>query len=329
MKVCVFGAGAIGCHIAARMSAAKAAEVSVIARGRSLEAIRANGVVLKSGGKEVRGKPIAVTDDSSTLPKQDAVIVALKAHAVPSLAAEMEKLLAPLGVAVFMLNGLPWWWNQGRSGSAASLPLLDPQGELWKRLRERTLGCVLYSPNEIVSPGVVEHIGGNRFVIGEPSNENTQRLQAVIDAFSKSDLPTEAAKDLRAEIWRKLIGNAAGNSLAALTRLGHYALATDVGVRTVAVGIMRETLDVAAALGWDLRSEIDPEKLATRAQPGPSSTPSMLQDILLLRPVEVEAHLGQTQAFARDKRVSTPTIDIVLPLLRGLDKAQRALSAQT
>jgi 2-dehydropantoate 2-reductase len=326
MKVCIFGAGAVGCHIAARMAAANKAEVSVVARGANLQAIRAHGIVLKSGGEEIRGKPAAATDDSSTLPKQDAVIVTLKAHAVPDLAAEIDHLLAPQGVAVFMLNGLPWWWKQGRAGTAASLPLLDPRGELWKRLREKTLGCVLYSPNEIVSPGVVLHIGGNRFLIGEPGGEKTPRLQAVIDVFRNSALPAEAPADLRGEIWRKLVNNASSNSLAALTRLGHFEIASDPGVKAVGIGIMRETLEVAAALGWDLRKEIDPEKMASRAQPGPSSSPSMLQDVLLGRPLEVEAHLGQTQAFAREHRVATPTIDVVLPLLRGLDKSQRALS---
>lgn len=330
MKVCVFGAGAVGCHIAARMSAAGAAEVSVIARGPNLQAIRSQGILLKSGSEEIRGKPAAATDDPSTLPKQDVVIVTLKAHAVPGLAAEIEKLLAPQGVAVFMLNGLTWWWHQGRPGQARGgaqgvLPLLDPQSELWSRLREKTLGCVIYSPNEVVSPGVVSHIGANRWVIGEPSDEVTPRLQAVIDLFCKSGLPAEAPKDLRAEVWRKLMNNASGNSLAALTRLGHYEISTDPGVKALGIAIMRETLEVAAALGWDLRREVDPEKIASRAQPGPSSPPSMLQDILLGRPLEVEAHLGQTQAFARDKGVATPTIDVVLPLLRGLDKSQRAL----
>jgi 2-dehydropantoate 2-reductase len=119
------------------------------------------------------------------------------------------------------------------------------------------------------------------------------------------------------------MSNASGNTLAALTRLGHYEMATDPGVKQLGIRIMRESLDVAAALGWDLRKEIDVEKIASRASPGPSSPPSMLQDVLRGRPLEVEAHLGQTQAFAREKGVQTPTIDVVLPLLRGLDKTLR------
>lgn len=327
MKVCIFGAGAVGSHIAARIAAAKTADVSVVARGANLDAIRKNGILLKSGKDEIHGKPTAATDDSSSLPKQDVVIVSLKAHSVPALAGEIERLLAPQGCALFMLNGLTWWWNQGR-GQAGALPLLDPDNALWNTLREKALGCVVYSPNEVVSPGVVSHIGGNRFVIGEPSDQKTERVQRVVDLFCKSNLPAVVAEDIRGEVWRKLMNNASGNTLAALTRRGHYEIASDPGLKRLGIEIMRETLDVAAAMGWDLKSEVDPEKIASRATPGPSSPPSMLQDVLLGRPVEVEAHIGQTQAWAREKGVQTPTLDVLVPLLRALDKSQRELAKQ-
>lgn len=327
MKVCVFGAGAIGGHIAARMAATRAAEVSVIARGAQLEAIRKNGLTLKSGNEEVRGKPSLATDDPKSVSKQDLVIVTLKAHAIPAVAASVEQMLAPQGSVLFPLNGLVWWWNQGLPGNKGALPLLDPQGELWNRLRERALGCVVFSPNEVVSPGVIVHIGGNKFVIGEPGNQKTPRVQAVVDLFNKSGLPAEIPADLRAEVFRKLMNNASGNTLAALTRLGHFEIASDPDVKRLGMEIMRESLNVAAALGWDLRKEVDVEKIASRATPGPSSPPSMLQDVLLGRPLEVEAHLGQTQAFAREAGVPTPTIDIVLPLLRRLDRTLRAAAA--
>lgn len=323
MKVCVFGAGAVGSHIAARLAAAKHAQVSVLARGAQLEAIRQNGILLKSGGEEIRGTPAAATDDPATFPKQDVVIVTLKAHALAGVAAQIDQLLAPQGCAVFMLNGLTWWWRQGRPGEQGPLPLLDPEGTLWMRLRERTLGCVVYSPNEVVSPGVVVHIGANRFVMGEPTDEKTSRVQTVVDLFNESGMAAEISADLRGEVWRKLMNNASANTLSALTRLGHYEIASDPDVKRLGIAIMRETLNVAAAMGWDLRKEIDVEKIASRATPGPSSPPSMLQDVLLGRPLEVEAHIGQTQAFAREKGVPVPTIDVVLPLLRALDRAIR------
>lgn len=327
MKVCVLGAGSVGGHIAARVAAAGHAEVSVVARGAHLEAIRKSGITLKSGGQEINGRPAAATDDATSLPPHDVVIVTVKAHAVPALAATVEKLLKPDGVAVFPLNGLTWWWNAGRDASKGALSLLDPGGELWTRLRERTIGCVIYSPNEVVSPGVIAHIGANRWLLGEPSDRKTPRLQAIAELFTKSGLPAEVPADIRAEVWRKLMNNASGNTIAALTRRGHYEISTDPGLKQIGIAIMSESLDVAAALGWDLRKEIDPEKIASRATPGPMSPPSMLQDVLLERPIEVEAHLGQTQAFARETGVKTPTIDVVLPLLRGLDKSIRAAKA--
>jgi 2-dehydropantoate 2-reductase len=258
------------------------------------------------------------------LPQQDIVLVTLKAHALPALAETLDRLTAPQGSIVFMLNGIPWWWQHGRPGPQAALPLLDPEGALWTRLRERTLGCVIYSPNELEAPGVVLHHGGNRWVIGEPGDQTTPRLRTVIELFSSAGLPADSVADLRAEIWRKLMNNASGNTLAALTRRGHFEIASDPDLKRIGMSIMRETLDVAAALGWDLRKEIDVEKIAGRATPGPGPKPSMLQDVLLGRPVEVEAHLGQTQAFARERRVPVPTIDVALPLLRGLDRSLRA-----
>ena len=153
MKVCIFGAGALGSHIAARISAANTAEVSVVARGAQLEAIRKQGLLLKSGGKEIRGKPTTATDDPASLPPQDIAVVTLKAHALPALAPTLERLLAPDGCAVFMLNGIPWWWRQGRPGTEGALPLLDPDGALWEKLRKKALGCVVYSPNELEAPG--------------------------------------------------------------------------------------------------------------------------------------------------------------------------------
>ncbi|MGZ5170564.1 MAG: ketopantoate reductase family protein, partial [Burkholderiales bacterium] len=238
MKVCVFGAGAVGGHIATRMSAAGLADVSVVARGAHLDAIRKRGLTLKSGGDEIHAKPQVATDDAAALPQQDLVLVTLKAHALPQLAATLERLVAPQGTIVFMLNGIPWWWPYGRSGAKGPLRLLDPDGELWTRLREKTLGCVIYSPNELEAPGVVVHHGGNRWVIGEPSDQTTPRLRTVVDLFSKSGLPAEVPVDVRAEIWRKLMNNASGNTLAALTRLGHHAISSDPDLKQLGILIM-------------------------------------------------------------------------------------------
>lgn len=328
MKVCVFGVGAVGGHFATRLCAAESAEVSVIARGAQLDAIRSRGLLLKSGREQIRGMPKHATNDPASLPPQDVVLVTMKGYVLPALADTFARLVAPNGSLVFCLNGLPWWWRYGLKGSQAHLPLLDPEGVLWSKLREKTLGCVMYSPNDVESPGVILHQGGHRYVFGEPDGTASERVRAIADLFSRSGLPAEVSPDLRAEIWRKLSSNAAGNPLSALTRLGHADIGADDGLRSLSTAIKNETLAVAAALGWDLRSELNAPQPARRAAPTSGSEvraprASMLQDVLQGRPVEVESHLGQTQAFAREVGVPVPAIDVVLPLLRGLDRSLR------
>lgn len=325
MKVCVFGAGAVGGHFGARLAAKKLAEVSVVARGAQLEAIRDRGLTLKSGGEEIHGMPAHVTDDPASLPTQDFVVVTMKSYTLPALADTFTRLLAPTGAVLFGLNGIPWWWRYGSKGPQTHLPLLDPDGALWSNLRERTLGCVMYSPNDVVSPGVVLHKGGNRYVMGEPNNTASERVRALVDLFSASGLPSEVSPDLRAEIFRKLTSNASSNPLSALTRLSIADISADDGLRALSAAIRNETLEVAAAMGWDLRSEVDTERQARRpAAAGPTPRPSMYQDVLLGRRLEVESHLGQTQAFARELGVPVPHIDVVLPILRGLDRGLRS-----
>lgn len=325
MKVCVFGAGAVGGHVAARLSAAQADEVAVVARGERLRAIRERGLTLRSGGQEIKAKPAIVTADPSALPPQDLIVVTLKAPTLPDAAESLARLLAPDGCAVFLLNGIPWWWPHGLPGARGPLPLLDPEGKLWTRLGpEKALGCVVYSPNEMEAPGVIVHIGANRFVMGEPDGSSSARLNAAVELFNRGGITAEAAADVRREIWRKLVSNASGNPLSALTGLMLGELGADAELRRVMADIMRETLAVAAALGWDLRSEMDAEKIAMRPGRKPDIRSSMSQDVLLKRPLEVEAQLGQTQAFARAKGVEVPTIDVILPLLRGLDRSLRS-----
>jgi len=169
MKICIFGAGAVGSHVAARLSAARADTISVVGRGTNLNAIAARGITLRSNDDpEITGMPHSVTDDPSTLPQQDILLVSLKATALPGAADALAKLLAPDGVAVFLNNGLTWWWPYGLPGNPGPLSLLDPEGKLWKQLASRALGCVVQSPNEIVEPGVVVHKGRCRFIIGQP-----------------------------------------------------------------------------------------------------------------------------------------------------------------
>ena len=324
MKVCIFGAGAVGGNIAARLIAAKTCDVAVVARGAQLQAVRTRGFTLRMGGQEIHGKPQTATDDPSTLPPQDVVLVAVKATAaLPAAAPAIGKLIAPGGCAVFLNNGIPWWWRHGLKGATGTLSLLDPASTLWNQVKpERTLGCVVHSPNDLVEPGVIVHTGPNHLILGEPDNSAGERLNKVIEMLRGGGIDARVSNELRRDIWQKLVLNASGNTLAALTQVDLGGLGTDPGLCELAMKVMREALAVAAAQGWDLNAEMDVEKLARRGKPG--QRPSMLQDVTQRRALEVEALLGQIQAFARELKIATPSIDVILPLLRGLDKSMRA-----
>jgi 2-dehydropantoate 2-reductase len=323
MKVCIFGVGAVGCHMAARLLSANADEFSLVARGTMLKDIREHGVTLRSNGKEEwHAKPKVITDDPSTLPPQDVVLVCIKAPAMSAAAAAIGRLLAPGGVAVFLCNGVPWWFRHGVPGAGGTLPLLDPEGALWREVKaERTLGCVVLSPNEIVAPGVVEHNGLHKLQIGEPDNTISPRLTAVVDMIKRSGMDVVASNDVRKDMWRKLCMNASGNTVTALTRNDLKQASVDDGLRKISCDIMRETLAVAAAMGSDLRREIDVEEASHRGRAGQRT--SMMQDAVAGRPMECEALMGQTQAFARELGLATPATDIILPLLRGLNRSFR------
>ena len=179
----------------------------------------------------------------------------------------------------------------------------------------------MHCPNDLVEPGVIAHTGPNHLIIGEPDGTSSARLKAVGEMFTRGGIETHLSNDLRRDIWQKLSLNASGNTLAALTRVDLGGLGADPDLCALSISVMREALAVAAAQGWDLRPEMDLEKLARRGKPG--QRPSMLQDVLQKRPMEVEALLGQIQAFARENSIAAPNIDIILPLLRGLNRSNQ------
>ena len=325
MKVCVFGAGALGGHLAAQLIAAKNCELSLITRGTHLAAIRERGITLKVGGRELGGKPFAATDNSATLPPQDIVFVALKAQTLPAAAAAIGKLIKPDGCAVFLLNGIPWWFNHTLPGSKGTLPLLDPDGALWREVRpERSVGSVVYSPNEVVAPGMIVNSNQNRWVFGEPDLTASARLKTIVELVRATGIDIEESTDIRRELFKKLANNASNNTLCSLTRLDSAGVSNDDGIAGLSMGIISETLAVAAKLGWDLSKEVDPRQVATRGRGKPGAKPSTLQDVLAGKSLEIDGLLGQTQAFARELGVATPVIDVCVPLLRGLDSSLRA-----
>lgn len=323
MKVCIFGAGAVGGHAAARMIFTGAAHVSIVARGPHLAAIRQRGLILRTEGAEIGGRPVAATDDPAQLPPQELVIVTLKAPAQPAAAESIARLIAPDGVALFAMNGVPWWWRKGHA-DAGPLERIDTDGALWRAIRpERALGAVVNSSNHVVEPGVIVHSGAKRWTIGDPDAPASARAQKVVDLFNAAGMEGMLATDIRRDVWRKLMTNISGNPVAALTRLAGKDTPTIAGLDHVAMKLIEEALLVAAADGCDLRSEITPEAIVKPERGRFPGKPSMLQDVEAGRALEANALMGQVQDFARAYGIATPTIDIVFALLSGLDRSLR------
>jgi len=325
MKVCIFGAGTLGGHLAARFITANNADLSLVGRGAQLAAIRSNGISLTSGGRSYGGKAAVATDNPASLPPQDVVFVALKGQMLPAAAQAIGKLLKPDGCAVFLLNGIPWWFNHAHPGQQGTLPLLDPDGALWREVRpQRVIGGVAYSPNTLLAPGVIAHAGHNRWLFGEPDNAMSARLKTVVDLVGGTGIESVASTEIRREIFRKMSANASNNSLGALTRLDTTAIAEDEGLAELATAIISETLAVAARLGCDMSNEIKPAEVARRSRGKPGQKPSTVQDAIAGKSLEIDGLIGQTQAFARELGIATPVIDVCYTLLRGLDASFRA-----
>lgn len=330
MRVCVFGAGSVGGYLAARLLKSGAAEVSVVARGEQLRAIRENGLRLLAPGEDFVVHPHRATQDARALPPQDLVFVTLKSQSQSAAAAGIAEVLGPHGSAVFVNNGIPWWWKYHGTGTGTPLPLLDPENDLWRQVQPgRTLGCVIYSANEVVRPGVVRHTANNHWLIGEPDERISPRLTAAVSLMKAAGLNAEAVDNIRTRIWAKLLRNTALNSLCALTRLPVNDLSVMPGMQALFASVVDEVAAISAADGVDLSEHLEVAKAtlirgaAIDETKAASIRPSMLQDVLQGRSLEVEAILGQVQAIAGERGMPCPGLDVLVPLMRALDSSIR------
>ena len=219
MKICIFGAGAIGGLIGAKLAAKGEAEVSLIARGPHLAAMRENGLTLREGERETR-VAVTATDDPAELGVQDYVILALKAHAVPGILDAIQPLLGPSTAVVTAQNGMPWWYFYEHDGPHAGrrIEAVDPGGRIWHAIGpERAIGCVVYPAAELEAPGIVHHVEGDRLPLGEPSGEKTERVTALSRVLVAAGLRAPVRPQIRNDIWVKLWGNLSFNPISALT----------------------------------------------------------------------------------------------------------------
>ncbi len=315
MKICIFGAGAIGGYMGAKLARA-GADVSLVARGPHLAAMREKGLTLieEEGTFSV---PVTASDDPAELGPQDYVIITLKAHSVPPVVGRMQPLIGEGTTIVSGVNGVPWWYFHGIDGPLAGTRLdsVDPGGAQWDGFGpERVLGCVVYPAAEVIEPGTVKHIEGNRFSLGEPTGEKSERAVRLSEALNSVGLKAPVRPRIRDEIWVKLWGNLSFNPISALTHATLDVLCTDEGTRKVARDMMVEAQQIAEKLGVKFPIDVD-RRIDGGAAVGAHRT-SMLQDLDAGRPMEIDALVASVQELGRLTETPTPTIDTVLALIR-------------
>jgi 2-dehydropantoate 2-reductase len=325
MKVCVFGAGAIGGYLAAKLAGAGKVELTVVARGPHLAAIQAKGLTLIEGGQTATHR-VAATGDTSSLPEQDAILLTVKANAVKAALPMLEPLLGTDTAVVTMQNGIPWWYFYDHGGvyEDTMLTTVDPGGFIARGIgAKRAVGAVVYPATGVEAPGVVRHVEGRRISLGEPSGEKTKRVAGIAEALVAAGLQAPVRADIRDEIWLKLWGNLSFNPISALTGATLAAIVADAGTRAVARAMMVEAEAVGKALGVTFPLDVD-KRIAGGGAVGEHKT-SMLQDFERNRQPEIEPVVGAVAELGRLTRVPTPTIDTVLALVRRL-AAERGLS---
>ena len=314
MKICIYGAGAIGAYLGARLIEA-GCEVTLIARGPHLQAMRENGLTLQTGDEQ-QTLQVNCTDNPAEVGPQDYVVVTLKAHSVAPIVEQILPLLGPDTPIVTAQNGVLWWYFHGLPGPWENhqLDTADTDGLIWKTLGpERAIGCVVYPSCEVVEPGVVRHLDGDRFMLGEPDGSKSERVVALADAFSSAGLKAPVRKKIRDDIWFKLLGNATFNPVSVLTGGTLEQMCRDPGVRAVIRGMMHEAQQVADRLG--VKFVMDIEKRINGAENVGAHKTSMLQDFDQGRPLEIDALVASVSELGRLVDVPTPTLDAVLSMV--------------
>lgn len=314
MKICVFGTGAIGGYLAAKLARTDA-QLTCIARGKQLEAIRSRGLTLIENDRR-QNQQVDCTDRPGQVGPQDVVFVTLKSHTVPPAAADIAELLGPETAVVTAYNGLPWWFFYGQQGSESmSLESVDPGRRLWEQIGpERAIGCVVYPAARVVEPGVIEHQFGSRFALGEPDGTETPRLKSIAAQLVAAGLTAPLESSIRTGICTKLVANASYNPVSVLTGSSLGQMIDDVAVNRLLRRMMHEAIEVTASVGISV--PVSPAELLELTRPLGDHQTSMLQDLEAGRSLELDPIVGAVQELGRLHAVPTPTIDIILALAK-------------
>ena len=323
MRICIYGAGAIGAGLGVQLSLT-GKDVTLIARGPHLEAMQKNGVRLLIDGEERVAHPHCIEDPAEAGP-QDYIIITLKAHSLPGVADNIHSMLGPDTTVVTGVNGIPWWYFYKLKGRYENhkLDSVDPGGRFWDAVGpQRAIGFVVYPAAEIVEPGVIRHIEGDRYTLGEPDGQSSARTDNLCAALKDAGFKSRVRNNIRDDIWVKLWGNLCFNPISALTHATLDKVAGEAGTGGVCRLMMLEAQEIGEKLGARFRVDVD-RRLAGGAAVGPHKT-SMLQDLELGRSMEIDALVTVVQELGKLVGVPTPTIDVVLALIQ-----QRARIAGT
>ena len=314
MKVCIYGAGAIGGFVGAKMAMA-GADVSLVARGPHLRAMQENGLRLRMDGQE-HTTQVRATDDPATLGPQDYIFVALKAHSIPGVVDTMQPLLGNGTSIVTAVNGVPYWYFHKHGGplEGTNLRSIDPGGTQWRELGpERAIGCIVYPATEVTEPGVIQHVYGDKFPIGEPDGTTRPRTQAFSDLMAAAGLRAPVMPNIRDELWLKLWGNLCFNPISALTHGTLEMIAGNPATRAVAKSMMLEAQAIGEKLGVGFR--VDVERRINGAGAVGAHKTSMLQDLERNRAMEIDPLVRVVQELGQLPGLPPPTIDVVLALV--------------
>ncbi len=319
MRIAIIGAGAVGGLVGAKLALA-GEQVTFIVRGANLDAIRRNGMkLITCDGTEQVAKNVVATSDYAAAGEQDLVILALKAHQVEAVANDVPRLFGPDTAVITMQNGIPYWYFQKHGGDFDGTLVfsVDPNGIISKRIpAERVLGCVVYPASQLVAPGVVRHIEGNRFPVGELDGSITERVTRASQCLINAGFKAPVLEDIRAEIWLKLWGNLTFNPISALSRATLVDICRYQPTRELAAAMMTEARAVAERLGIRFRVSLE-QRIAGAEKVGAHKT-SMLQDVEARRAPEIDALVGSVAELGRLTDTPTPHIDAVYALVNLL-----------
>ena len=314
MKICVYGAGAIGGLMAAWL-ARSGHEVSVVARGAQLDAIRRDGLRVQTQGKAESFR-IKADSDPARLGAQDYVLVTVKAQSLTQVADTIAPLLGKDTSVVTAMNGVPWWFFHGMKRRDARLESLDPGGKLSRAIpTERVVGCVIHLAASTPEPGLISHNMGSKLILGEPGGENTARTRRIAEALAAAGFEIVVTDAIEKEFWVKLLGNVSFNPVSALTVTTADQLIQNDEVKAYMVEIMREVLAIGRAVGVD--ADIDPEARIDMARALGRFKTSMLQDLEAGKPLEIDGLLAGTLEIARKAGVRAPFTESLFGLIRA------------